>query len=113
MRTRRLGITAALTVGPIAAWRFGQAYKARAGYPHRHAPVDDPADLGLAFEDVTVPSAGMELPGWWIPATMANAGGAKAKRGAAKAPADAAKPGPAVLLIHGWESARDRTLPNV
>jgi dipeptidyl aminopeptidase/acylaminoacyl peptidase len=48
----------------------------------------------LAFEDVSVPSAGSELPAWWIPA-------------------GAGKPGPAVLLIHGWESARDRTLPNV
>jgi hypothetical protein len=68
MRTRRLGITAALTVGPIAAWRFAQAYRARAGYPHRHAPADDPSTLGLAFEDVRVPSAGVELPAWWIPA---------------------------------------------
>ena len=99
MRTRRLGITAALTVGPIAAWRFAQAYKARAGYPHRHAPTDDPSSLGLAFEDVRVPTTGgVELPGWWIPAGRGSSG--------------AVAPGPAVLLIHGWESARDRTLPN-
>ena len=58
MKPRRLGITAALTVGPIAAWRFAQAYKARAGYPHRHAPAHDPSALGLAFEDVKVASAG-------------------------------------------------------
>ncbi|HXG25322.1 MAG TPA: alpha/beta fold hydrolase [Candidatus Binatia bacterium] len=90
---RGLGITAALAVGPIAAWRFAQAYRARAGYPHRHAPEHDPGDLGLAFETVAVPSAGVDLPAWWIPA-----------RGGA--------PGPAVLLVHGWESARDRTLPN-
>lgn len=102
MRTRRLGITAALTVGPIAAWRFAQAYKARAGYPHRHAPADDPSALGLPFEDVRVPSAGVELPGWWIPAATA----AGATNGSA------ATSRPAVLLIHGWESARDRTLPN-
>jgi dipeptidyl aminopeptidase/acylaminoacyl peptidase len=99
MRTRRLGMTAALAVGPIAAWRFAQAYKARAGYPHRHAPDDDPSALGLAFEDVSVPSDGIELPGWWIPAAVDAAG--------------TPRPGPAVLLIHGWESARDRTLPNV
>jgi pimeloyl-ACP methyl ester carboxylesterase len=91
---RRLGLTAALTVGPIAAWRFAQAYRARAGYPHRHAPDHDPGDLGLAFETVAIRSAEVDLPGWWIPA-----------RGGA--------PGPAVLLVHGWESARDRTLPNV
>lgn len=90
---RRLGLTAALTVGPIAAWRFAQAYRTRAGYPHRHAPEDDPSDLGLAFETLSIPSGGVDLPAWWIPA-----------RGGA--------PGPAVLLVHGWESARDRTLPN-
>ena len=90
---RRIGLTAALTFGPIAAWRFAQAYRARAGYPHRHPPEHDPGFVGLAFEDVTVPSAGVELPAWWIPARDG-------------------KKGPAVLLVHGWESARDRTLPN-
>ena len=93
MTSRRLGLTAALTVGPIAAWRFAQAYRARAGYPHRHPPAHDPSVLGLDFEALTIPSAGVDLPAWWIPA-----------RGGA--------PGPAVLLVHGWESARDRTLPN-
>jgi len=94
MTTRRLGLTAALTVGPIAAWRFAQAYRARAGYPHRHPPEYDPGYLGLAFETIGVPTeGGAELPAWWIPA----------RDGA---------PGPAVVLVHGWESARDRTLPN-
>ena len=86
-------MTAALTVGPIAAWRFAQAYRARAGYPHRHPPEHDPSFLGLAFEELTIPSHGVELPAWWIPA----------RDGA---------PGPAVVLVHGWESSRDRTLPN-
>jgi dipeptidyl aminopeptidase/acylaminoacyl peptidase len=93
MRSRKLGLTAALTVGPIAAWRFAKAYRARAGYPHRHPPDHDPNALGLRFEELTIASGGVDLPAWWIPAR------------------DAA-PGPAVLLIHGWESARDRTLPN-
>lgn len=93
MTNRRLGVTAALTVGPLAAWRFAQAYRARAGYPHRHEPSHDPTFLDLAFEDVIVRSEGVDLPGWWIPA----------RDGAAA---------PAMLLIHGWESARDRTLPN-
>ena len=93
MASRRLGLTAALTVGPIAAWRFAQAYRARAGYPHRHPPEDEPSALGLAFENLRIPSAGVELPAWWIPARDG-------------------QPGPAVLLVHGWESARDRTLPN-
>lgn len=98
MTSRRLGVTAALTVAPIAAWRFAQAYRARAGYPHRHPPDHDPSDLGLAFEDLTVQSGSIDLPAWWIPA-----------RGDDGAPAASA---PAVLLVHGWESARDRTLPN-
>jgi pimeloyl-ACP methyl ester carboxylesterase len=93
MRSRRLGVTAALTMGPIAAWRFAQAYRARAGYPHRHPPTHDPSALGLAFESLTVRSGGIDLPAWWIPARFG-------------------APGPAVLLVHGWESARDRTLPN-
>ena len=94
MASRRLGLTAALTVAPIAAWRFAQAYRARAGYPHRHPPEYDPGFLGLEFETLRVgTTGGVELPAWWIPA-----------RGGAA--------GPAVLLVHGWESARDRTLPN-
>ena len=51
------------------------------------------ARSGSRFEELTIPSGGVDLPAWWIPA----------RDGA---------PGPAVLLIHGWESARDRTLPN-
>jgi len=86
-------VTAALTVGPIAAWRFAQAYRARAGYPHRHPPEHDPSALGLGFEELSIRSHGVDLPAWWIPA-----------RGG--------EPGPAVVLIHGWESSRDRTLPN-
>ena len=94
MASRRLGLTAALTVAPIAAWRFAQAYRARAGYPHRHPPEYDPTFLGLEFETLGVRTTGAaDLPAWWIPA-----------RGGAA--------GPAVLLVHGWESARDRTLPN-
>jgi uncharacterized protein len=89
----RIGVTAALAVAPVAAWRFAQAYRARAGYPHRHVSEVMPSDLGLAYENVEVRSAGASLPAWWIPAR-------------------AGAPGPAVLLIHGWESARDRTLPN-
>ena len=94
MTSRRLGLTAALTVGPIAAWRFAHEYRARAGYPHRHPPEHDPSFLDLPFETIGVPTpAGIVLPAWWIPA----------REGV---------PGPAVLLVHGWESARDRTLPN-
>lgn len=93
MASRRLGLTAALTFGPIAAWRFAKAYRTRAGYPHRHPPDHDPSALELAYEDLRIPSMGVELPAWWIPARDG-------------------RPGPAILLVHGWESARDRTLPN-
>ncbi|MFL5779626.1 MAG: alpha/beta hydrolase family protein [Chloroflexota bacterium] len=51
-----------------------------------------PSALGLPFEPMTVASDGLELPAWFIPA-----------RGGT--------PGPGVVLVHGWESARDRTLP--
>ena len=74
MASRRLGLTAALTVGPIAAWRFAQAYRARAGYPHRHPPEYDPGDIGLAFDEVRIPSGGVDLPAWWIPAASRRAG---------------------------------------
>jgi pimeloyl-ACP methyl ester carboxylesterase len=87
-------MAAAIVAAPLAgAWRFALAYRARAGFPKPRPPVHDPGDLGLAFEATTVPSDGLELPAWWIPA----AGGSR---------------GPAVVLVHGWESARDRTLPN-
>ncbi len=54
----------------------------------------DPADAGMPYETLEVPTAdGLFLPAWWIPA-----------RGGA--------PGPAVVLVHGWESGRHRTLAN-
>lgn len=47
----------------------------------------------MPFEELTVPAPGTAgLPAWFLPA-----------RGGA--------PGPGVALVHGWESARDRTLP--
>ena len=91
---RRAGIAAAIAAAPLGlAYRFALAYRARAGYPRQHPPTLSPADLGLPFETVSVRSGMLELPAWFIPA-----------RGGA--------PGPGVALVHGWESARDRTLPN-
>lgn len=93
-RVRRAGFAAAIAAAPFGlAYRFALAYRARAGYPRRFPPTLTPADLGLPFEACSVWSGELELPGWFIPA-----------RGGA--------PGPGVALIHGWESARDRTLPN-
>lgn len=93
-RVRRAGLAAAVAAAPLGlAYRFALAYRARAGYPRQHPLQLTPADLGLPFETVTVRSGDLELPGWFIPA-----------RGG--------QPGPGVALVHGWESGRDRTLPN-
>lgn len=74
------------------AYRFALAYRARAGYPRRFPPTITPQDLGLPYETLSVRSVDVDLPAWFIPA----------RDGA---------PGPGLALIHGWESARDRTLP--
>ncbi|MEO7663540.1 MAG: alpha/beta fold hydrolase [Candidatus Limnocylindrales bacterium] len=94
-RIRRAGLTAALAAAPFAlAWRFAHVYRDRAGYPRPQPPTFTPADLGLPFEGLEIPSAGgLRLPAWWIPSPTGT-------------------PGPAVLLVHGWESGRHRTLPN-
>jgi pimeloyl-ACP methyl ester carboxylesterase len=90
---RRAGIVAAAAAAPLGlAYRFALAYRVRAGYPRRNPPHLVPTDLGLAFESMTIESGGVGLPAWFIPA----------RDGA---------PGPGVVLVHGWESARDRTLP--
>lgn len=95
-RARRAGLLAALTTLPFAlAYRFALVYRVRAGYPIRHPPVWVPTDLGMPFEEVDVPTEdGAVLPGWLIPAPAATG------------------PAPGVVLVHGWESARDRTLPH-
>lgn len=93
-RLRRAGFAAALAALPVAlAYRFALVYRVRAGYPQQHPPRYTPADLGLPFQTthVTTPD-GLALPAWFIPAGP--------------------EPGPGVVLVHGWESARDRTLPN-
>jgi alpha-beta hydrolase superfamily lysophospholipase len=91
---RRASLAAALAAAPIAlAYRFALAYRVRAGYPRRTPSTIVPSDVGLPFEAVTIPAeGGLDLPGWFIPA----------RDGA---------PGPGVVLVHGWESVRDRTLP--
>lgn len=91
---RRAGLAAAVAAAPLGlAYRFALAYRARAGYPRQHPPEVTPGDLGLPFEATTARSGDLELPAWFIPAREG-------------------RPGPGVALVHGWESARDRTLPN-
>ncbi len=90
---RRAGIAAAAAAAPLGlAYRFALIYRMRAGYPRRNPPRVTPQDLGMPYESMLIESDGLPLPGWFIPA----------RDGA---------PGPGVLLVHGWESARDRTLP--
>ncbi len=93
-RVRRASLIAALTTLPFAlAYRFALVYRVRAGYPHRHPPTWTPDALGLPFQEIEIPSAdGVALPAWFIPAGPVFA--------------------PGVVLVHGWESARDRTLPH-
>ncbi|HEX3427616.1 MAG TPA: alpha/beta fold hydrolase [Candidatus Limnocylindrales bacterium] len=94
-RLRRAGVAAAIAAAPLAlAYRFAVAYRVRAGYPIPRPPQFTPADIGLPFESVDVPSGHLTLPGWFV---AANDGA----------------PGPGVALVHGWESARDRLLPMV
>ena len=67
----------------------GSGPATRSAFP----PTHDPSSLGLAFEALDIPTRdGLRLPAWWIPAGP--------------------DPAPGVVLIHGWESARDRTLPH-
>ena len=91
---RRAGAAAALAALPVAmAYRFALVYRVRAGYPRRHPPVWTPDALGLAYETLDVPTTDdLVLPAWFIPAGPGRA--------------------PGVVLVHGWESARDRTLPH-
>lgn len=94
-KIRLAGIATAVVAAPVAAaLRFAHVYRRRAGHPRPQPPTSDPSDFGLVHEDRSVPSSdGLVLPAWWIPA----AGGGRA---------------PAIVLVHGWESARHRTLPN-
>lgn len=88
------GLAAAIAAAPLGlAYRFALTYRARAGYPRPHPPMVDPSGFGMPFESITVRAGEVDLPGWFIPA-----------RGGAQ--------GPGVALVHGWESARDRTLPS-
>lgn len=92
---KRAGIAAAAAAAPLGlAYRFALVYRARAGYPRQHPPTVDPGALDLPFETLAISADGADLPAWFIPA----------RDGA---------PGPGVALVHGWESARDRTLPMV
>ena len=78
---------------PALAYRFAIVYRTRAGYPRRVPPSHTPAERGMPFEETVVTTPAGKLPAWFIPA----------RDGA---------PGPGIVLVHGWESNRDRMLPN-
>lgn len=84
-------VAAPATLALLVA-RFGALYRERAGFPSRTDILGDPGDRGLPWEPVAIPSAGRELPGWFIPGAGND-------------------PRPAVVLVHGWSSNRSRMLP--
>jgi dipeptidyl aminopeptidase/acylaminoacyl peptidase len=74
---------AAVLAAMLVAWRNA-----------RVPPQRTPAELGLAYEDLRIPTANARrLHGWWIP-------GGDGRR-------------PAVLLVHGWNRNAERMLPYV
>ena len=74
----------------------------------RHAPDRTPESVGLSYSDVEFAAAdGVRLRGWFLPAPDAGAASAAAAAGPAvvgDAGGDAPgiRPGPAVVVVHGW-----------
>ncbi|WP_164519674.1 alpha/beta hydrolase [Nocardioides ferulae] len=83
-----LAVPLLLVATYLAFWTVGQGFTA--GLPPRPALGDrTPADLGLAYEDVRLPTAdGVDLAGWWVPSEN----------------------GGAVVLLHGAGSTRTAVL---
>jgi alpha-beta hydrolase superfamily lysophospholipase len=124
-RRRLRLLLGAATIGVAAygaAHRFALRYRERVGLPHRSPVETTPAEFGLAYELVEIPSCGLQLAGWFVPAAD---DGARVQprrtRSAAAASGDtaaAAKPGtagprPGIVVVHGWESNRGRTFAHV
>ena len=108
LRPRTVAL-AGLAAGALSfgfAYRFALRYRARAGLPVRSPVEAAPADFGLAFETVSVPAGTVSLAGWWIPAEGSGKGSGKGGKGAGE-------PRPAVVILHGWESNRGRSLAHV
>ena len=97
LRPRRLvfGAAVAGAVSLGLAYRFALQYRARVGLPHPGPVEGTPSDFGLAFEPVRIPSGAVELSAWWIPPEAAP-GQAQAR--------------PAVVIVHGWESNKGRSM---
>jgi pimeloyl-ACP methyl ester carboxylesterase len=103
LRPSRLALAAGV-VGAISfglAYRFALKYRERAGLPHRSPVEGSPADFGLAFESVEIPSGEAQLAAWFVPAKSPGR-----RRGAVE-------PRPAVAIVHGWESNRGRSMAHI
>ncbi len=102
---RNAGLVALLAIvlaALAASFRFALVYRVRAGFPRRNPPTATPDLVGLPWVNVMIPRPdGPPLPGWWMPAPSASAMGSLTVAAA-----------PAVVLVHGWESARDKVLPH-
>jgi alpha-beta hydrolase superfamily lysophospholipase len=108
-RRRWAGISALLVaVGAsglalAVAYRFALQYRDRVALPRRSPVEASPADFGLEFEAVDIPSGDLTLTGWFVPADRVQDDAHGARRGR----------GPAVAIVHGWESNRGRTFAHV
>jgi pimeloyl-ACP methyl ester carboxylesterase len=114
-----LGLIAAAAgsvVGMLMARRFALAYRRLAGLPHPTTVDVSPADFGLAFEEVEIPSGAsgeLALAGWFVPAGEDEARPRARAHGGAGSRGPEAVPRPAVVIVHGWESNRGRTFAHV
>jgi pimeloyl-ACP methyl ester carboxylesterase len=96
LRPRGLALGAALagTASLGLAYRFALQYRARVGLPHQSPVEGTPADFGLPFEPVRIRSDEAELAAWWIPPEASDQPQAR----------------PAVVIVHGWESNKGRSM---
>ena len=127
-RTRRRLrlLLGAATVGVAAygaAYRFALRYRERVGLPYRSPVETTPAEVGLAYERVVIPSCDLRLAGWFVPASDDGAA-AQPRRTRSVAPKSGARPSipaapgtagprPGIVVVHGWESNRGRTFAHV
>ena len=98
-----IGLLGASGLGWAAAYRFALRYRERVGLPRRSPIEAGPADFGLAFETVEIPSGDLRLAGWFVPANFATDDGRDSR----------IVRRPAIAIVHGWESNRGRTFAHV
>jgi alpha-beta hydrolase superfamily lysophospholipase len=94
------------------AYRFALQYRRRVGLPHRSPVEGSPADFGLEFESVEIPSGDARLAAWFVPAEAGSKADSKAGRRSGTARASV-EPRPAVAIVHGWESNRGRSMAHI